>query len=152
MVWDEATQRWKSNINESKDNIFVRGVESLGLSQEEVDTLFINTYYVMLSRARNKMGIWFKDEVTKRHVMDFLGLDLYSETDAQFVSADEVNTLHEELKQTHSTERVVGNSFNRSYHRPECQYAPRNPEKRVEFASVEVARNEGYTPCRTCNP
>ncbi len=152
LVWDETTQRWKSNINESKDNSFVRGVREAGLSQEEVDTLFINTYFVMLSRARNKMGIWFKDEATKRHVIDFLGLDLYSETDAQFVNVDEVNTLLEKPEQTHGTESVIGNSFNRSYHRPDCKYAPRNPQKRVEFASVEAARNEGYMPCRTCNP
>ena len=32
----------------------------------------MNTYYVMLTRPRNSIGIWFRDEVTKRHVMDVL--------------------------------------------------------------------------------
>ena len=40
-----------------------------------MDLLIKNTYYVMLSRPRDSVGIWFKDEATKRHVLEVLGLD-----------------------------------------------------------------------------
>jgi hypothetical protein len=149
LVWDETEQRWKSNITESKDTKFVNGVTAAGLSREEIDTLFLNTYYVMLSRARNKMGIWFQDEATKRHVMASLGLKPFSEADAQFVNVDKVNTVHEEPEKT-----VIGNKEYKIYHIiPTCKYAPGkgNREKRVEFASVAEAVAEGYKPCRNCN-
>ena len=36
--------------------------------------LIMNTYYVMLTRPRKSIGIWIENEVTKRHVMDILGI------------------------------------------------------------------------------
>jgi uncharacterized protein len=149
LVWDETENRWKSNLNASEDNSFKKGVIEAGLSKEEIDLLFINTYYVMLSRARNRMGIWFKDEATRRYVTEFLGLDSINEEEDVFVGADSINTVIE--IQTPATD-IIGNNRNRSYHRPSCKYAPRNPAKRVEFTSNDAAINAGYRPCGSCNP
>ncbi len=152
LVWDEEHKRWKADIGKSCDNMFRRGVDQAGLSKSEIDELFINTYYVMLSRARNKMGIWFKDDATKRHVVSFLGLKQYEDGDSEFFGEDMRNTVLEIKEQELIQGKVIGNRNNKSYHRPECQYAPSNPQKRVEFTSREEADSAGYKPCWTCNP
>ena len=66
-LWREAN--WDRNV---KANVVVEG--GFSLSQEEIDFLIKNTYYVMLSRPRKKVGIWFKNEATKKHVLDVLGI------------------------------------------------------------------------------
>ena len=158
LKWNEAESRWDVNINRLKDpefraifdkndhlwhkakwdfdsrsNVLVHG--GYAISQQAMNLLVRNTYYVILSRPRHNLGIWFKDEATKRHVAEILGLTIQRNADV-----------------TDNTELIVGNSSNYTYHKPECRYAPRNPKKREEFVSIEKARNAGYSPCRTCNP
>ena len=97
LVWDEVNSKWTGHIEMLKDpafrtiydnttglwreanwdrnvkaNVVVKG--GFSLSQEEIDFLIKNTYYVMLSRPRKKVGIWFKNEATKKHVLDVLGI------------------------------------------------------------------------------
>lgn len=97
LVWNEPNQKWVGNIEKLKDpafrtiynktthlwnqtkwdwtaktNIIVE--DGFSISQDEIDILIKNTYYVMLSRPRNKVGIWFKDEATKKHVLDVFGI------------------------------------------------------------------------------
>ena len=97
LVWDEKTSRWVVNVDKIKDPAFraifdsstklwkqarwdskirkdVIVEDGYTFSQEKINLLIKNTYYVMLSRARNNVGIWFKDEVTKNHVLKVLGL------------------------------------------------------------------------------
>ncbi|MDD6805386.1 MAG: DUF2075 domain-containing protein [Clostridiales bacterium] len=97
LVWDEDNQCWKGNPTKLQDPAFrcerdsqsdlwcqtkwdwnskrsVRVKNGYKLSQEEMNQLIMNTYYVMLTRPRNSIGIWFRDEVTKRHVMQVLGI------------------------------------------------------------------------------
>lgn len=155
LLWRNG--RWIVNLNESEDNGFINGIRRAGLSQDEITTLVINTYYVMLSRARNKMGIWFEDEITRKHVEEALGLKTFNlDDDEDYMAYDSVNTVLEEttlLTEQHNNRGcVIGNRTIRNYHRSECKYAPTNTSKRVEFKSVSDAVSEGYTPCRTCNP
>ena len=151
LVWDDVHKQWKADINKSKDNVFVQGVREAKLSDKEITDLFINTYYVMLSRARNKMGIWFKDEATKKRVVGILDLKMYSKDDVVFNKPDSVNTIKEIPEEKKET-MVIGNSLQNSYHRPKCKYAPRKSEKRVEFESIDMARKAGFKPCPACNP
>lgn len=155
LVWDETENKWKSDLNASEDNAFKKGIKDAGLGQEETDSLFINTYYVMLSRARNKMGIWFKDDATRRYVTQFLGLEEYSPADTEFTETDSTNTvleIQETNTQNNAGGSVIGNRYNNSFHKPSCRYAPLNKTKRIEFASRDDAVNAGYRPCRSCNP
>ena len=46
----------------------------------------------------------------------------------------------------------IGNRQNKSFHQLNCQYAPKNLMKRVEFCSRDEAMGTGYCPCKTCNP
>lgn len=109
LVWDEDSSRWKADLNKSKDSVFKKDCIEAHLSQEEINKLFVNTYYVMLSRARNKMGIWFKDEATKRHVTEFLGLQNYTPSDKKFSAADNRNTVIDvNLRKSAAEDWLVG--------------------------------------------
>jgi hypothetical protein len=44
----------------------------------------------------------------------------------------------------------IGNNTNKSYHLPTCQYAPKNPQKRVEFFSKEEVLKSGFKYCTSC--
>lgn len=79
--WDGS--RWVADPSESEDDPIKEAVDS-GMPRDELDKLIINTYYVMLTRARERMGIWFEDEKTKEYVTQFLGLEAYDPDDADF--------------------------------------------------------------------
>jgi hypothetical protein len=47
----------------------------------------------------------------------------------------------------------IGSKSSNKYHMPECRYAAKiQKENRVEFASSEEAKRQGYLPCKVCNP
>lgn len=73
-IYDNEAKIWKQSKWDwnAKENIVVP--DGFEISQEDIDLLIINTYYVMLSRPRQKVGIWFKDETTKKHVKEVLGI------------------------------------------------------------------------------
>ncbi|MCL6471375.1 MAG: thermonuclease family protein [Firmicutes bacterium] len=49
--------------------------------------------------------------------------------------------------------RFVGNLNSKVYHRPSCPYAKKISSNNViNFATAEAAKNQGYRPCKTCNP
>ena len=97
LVWDEVNKKWRGNPNvlndpafrcrkdmstglwqqtkwdwDSKSEILVP--DGFSLTQDEMDLLIKNTYYVMLSRPRKNIAIWFKDAATKKHVLEVLGI------------------------------------------------------------------------------
>lgn len=97
LLWNETLHTWQSNPKVLKDpafrcekdksdglwkqcsydravnrNVIVKN--GYALSQEEMDLLIKNTYYVMMSRPRKNLGIWFMNEDTKKHVVSVLGL------------------------------------------------------------------------------
>lgn len=97
LVWDEVNKKWRSNPRELKDSAFrckqdVRDglwkqtkwdwsskseiivPDGFSLTQDEMDLLIKNTYYVILSRPRKNIAIWFKNAATKKHVLEVLGI------------------------------------------------------------------------------
>jgi len=47
----------------------------------------------------------------------------------------------------------VGNSRTLKFHRPDCVWAQRiSPANRVYFQTREEAIQQGYIPCKVCNP
>lgn len=47
----------------------------------------------------------------------------------------------------------VGNLNSKVYHRPDCPYAKKIlPNNTICFATAEAAKNQGYRPCKSCNP
>jgi micrococcal nuclease len=48
---------------------------------------------------------------------------------------------------------LVGNRKSKKYHKPTCNSIERmSPDNRVEFQSTDEAKNQGYEPCKACNP
>lgn len=48
---------------------------------------------------------------------------------------------------------LVASVSSKKYHRPDCRYAQKiKPENLVSFSGLEEAREEGYLPCKVCNP
>jgi len=47
----------------------------------------------------------------------------------------------------------AGSSTSKKYHRLDCRYAAKiKPENKIYFSGEEDARQQGYLPCKTCNP
>lgn len=97
LVWDEVNKKWSGNPNVLNDPAFrcrkdmstglwqqtkwdwnskseILVPDGFSLTQDEMDLLIKNTYYVMLSRPRKNIAIWFKDAATKKHVLEVLGI------------------------------------------------------------------------------
>ncbi len=48
---------------------------------------------------------------------------------------------------------LVGSITSKKYHRLDCRYVLKmKPENRIYFKSVEDAKEQGYLPCKVCNP
>ena len=108
--------------------------------EEELKSIIRNTYRVLASRGAKGCFIYCCDE----------GLQNYLGT---LIPTMKVDVPDDYV--TYQTERnimYIGNNSNRSFHNPDCQYAPKNPQKKVEFVTRDEAVNAGYTPCRTCRP
>ncbi|WP_251946659.1 DNA/RNA helicase domain-containing protein [Levilactobacillus brevis] len=101
LIWDGQIKKWRGDLSKSKDPGFVNGIiEAFGgrrrgklvqwrgkqyelnafldaavIDRRIITLLMLNTYRVLLSRATKSMGIWFKDEITRKHVEDFLKLN-----------------------------------------------------------------------------
>jgi len=47
----------------------------------------------------------------------------------------------------------AGSSTSKKYHRLDCRYAAKiKPENKIYFSGEEDARQQGYLPCKICNP
>jgi micrococcal nuclease len=47
----------------------------------------------------------------------------------------------------------IGNANSKKFHRPDCEWAAKiAPRNRVEFRSREEALEQGYEPCKVCQP
>ena len=73
LYWDEYLNKWMFNLEVVKDPTFKKEAQNLlnkyNGSQQVVDfilNIVFNQYYVLLTRARKGIYIWFHDEATKR--------------------------------------------------------------------------------------
>lgn len=73
LYWDDSQDRWMFNLEAVKDHTFKKEAEKLihenGSSKDVVDfilNIVFNQYYVLLTRARKGIYIWFDDEATKK--------------------------------------------------------------------------------------
>ena len=117
--------------------------------EDNLKTIVKNTYRVLASRGAKGCLIYCCDEALQQYLGTLIPVmnvevpedyNVYPDNDRNIDgAADEVNVLY------------VGNTGNRSFHLPDCRYAPRASYKRVEFASREAAVAAGYRSCPTCN-
>ena len=93
LSWDPSTNNWVIDHQKLEDSPFKKlqknpnadqwvlkekkGKEEkivAVVSRDELDMLIKNTYYVLLSRPRKQLGIWFHDKTTKEHVLEVWGI------------------------------------------------------------------------------
>lgn len=118
---------------------------------EEAKGLVRNHYHILLTRGRKGCYIYCTDPALREYLCKLLNQDKTNTYDKHY-DFQKAKWEDDRIAQNANTGTVMGNSFNYSYHRPDCQYAPKNPQKRVEFSSLEKAKEAGYRPCRNCNP
>ncbi|HEM5490254.1 TPA: DUF2075 domain-containing protein [Streptococcus suis] len=77
--WNTVEQRWEYDLEQSKDFTFQKSCQDYLEEQnysmkarEEVLQLALHHYYVLLSRAKKGIFIWFADEATKQYVQQQL--------------------------------------------------------------------------------
>lgn len=74
--WDANNNKWVFDITKVKDQTFIKQVERYLSSHnyseaayDEVLRIFLNQYYVLLTRARKGIYLWFNDQDTEDYVM-----------------------------------------------------------------------------------
>ena len=119
--------------------------------REVLETIIRNTYRVLASRGKKGCYIYCCDEELQNYLGRLIPT-IEVEVPDDYATYQVGDRPDERGNNAEGNILFIGNNYNRSYHRPECRYAPRNPQKRVEFESVDMARQAGYSPCPTCKP
>lgn len=54
---------------------------------------------------------------------------------------------------TQADQNYVGSIKSDKYHYPDCRWAENiKPENEIWFSTIEEAKEQGYVPCKTCQP
>ena len=71
--WDENIHDWRVDLSSSCDKQFMAAIRNSRPSEREIVELVLNTYRVMLTRAKGSVHIWFRDWKTREHVRKVMG-------------------------------------------------------------------------------
>lgn len=73
LYWDDCDNSWKYDLTRNKDSMLKKDLKkNLPKNATSKDTyqmtleIILNRYYILLTRARKGIYIWFEDEATKR--------------------------------------------------------------------------------------
>lgn len=73
LCWDDDLHDWHINLSSNCDATFMAAIQkSSQPSKQEIVELVLNTYRVLLTRAKSSVHIWFRDPVTRDHVRKVL--------------------------------------------------------------------------------
>lgn len=70
--WNEVKQDWLVYPSYIKDKRLKRLIEDKQISELDKKIVMKNIYRVLLTRSTKKLGIYFQDEATKKHVCQYL--------------------------------------------------------------------------------
>ncbi len=71
--WDREAQDWRVDLSGSCDSQFMLSIRNSRAGRQAVAELVLNTYRVLLTRAKDSVHIWFQDRGTQEHVRKVLG-------------------------------------------------------------------------------
>ena len=71
--WDEAARGWHVDLSRNRDSQFLSSIRKERTDRAAVTELVLNTYRVLLTRAKRGVHIWFRDQGTEEHVRKVLG-------------------------------------------------------------------------------
>lgn len=73
LCWDDDLHDWHIDLSSNCDATFMAAIQkSSQPSKQEIVELVLNTYRVLLTRAKSSVHIWFRDPVTRDHVRKVL--------------------------------------------------------------------------------
>ena len=73
LCWDDDLHDWHIDLSSNCDATFMAAIQkSSQPSKQEIVELMLNTYRVLLTRAKSSVHIWFRDPVTRDHVRKVL--------------------------------------------------------------------------------
>lgn len=144
LIYDTASGRVEVRVEGHQQEDPNTGLRNRTVDLDDVKEIIRNTYRVLFTRGVKGCFIYCCDENLQNYLETVLPvLD---------VAAEPVQNNAPRANGGEVLRRIIGNKNNNTYHTPECRYAPRNPQKIVEFASVAEAAAAGYLPCWTCRP
>lgn len=151
----DAAESMEKKLNDVQCDVFQAGHHGSVYSNSDDLLSRMKASYVVVSCGKNNMYGHPHRETLQR----------YSEYNMKVYRTDESGTIRCVSKKNKltfngkeeitipKTTRYIGSRNTKKYHTEDCQYAKTISDKnKVYFSSSQEAQNEGYIPCKACNP
>lgn len=151
----DAAESMEKKLNDVQCDVFQAGHHGSVYSNSDDLLSRMKASYVVVSCGKNNMYGHPHRETLQR----------YSKYNMKVYRTDESGTIRCVSKKNKltfngkeeitipKTTRYIGSRNTKKYHTEDCQYAKTISDKnKVYFSSSQEAQNEGYIPCKACNP
>lgn len=151
----DAAESMEKKLNDVQCDVFQAGHHGSVYSNSDDLLSRMKASYVVVSCGKNNMYGHPHREALQR----------YSKYNMKVYRTDESGTIRCVSKKNKltfngkeeitipKTTRYIGSRNTKKYHTEDCQYAKTISDKnKVYFSSSQEAQNEGYIPCKACNP
>lgn len=151
----DAAESMEKKLNKVQCDVFQAGHHGSTYSNSDNLLSRMKASYVVVSCGKDNMYGHPHKEALQR----------FSRYNMVVYRTDELGTIRcvskknkltfngkEEITTTQTTQ-YIGSRNTKKYHREDCQYVKTISDKnKVYFSSSQEAQNEGYIPCKACNP
>ncbi len=151
----DAAESMEKKLNNVQCDVFQAGHHGSAYSNSDNLLSRMKASYVVGSCGKDNMYGHPHKEALQR----------FSKYNMQVYRTDELGTIRcvskknkltfngkEEIPTTQTTQ-YIGSRNTKKYHTEDCQYVKTISDKnKVYFSSSQEAQNEGYIPCKACNP
>lgn len=151
----DAAESMEKKLNKVQCDVFRAGHHGSAYSNSDNLLSRMKASYVVVSCGKDNMYGHPHKEALQR----------FSRYNMVVYRTDELGTIRcvskknkltfngkEEITTTQTTQ-YIGSKNTKKYHKEDCQYVKTISDKnKVYFSSSQEAQNEGYIPCKACNP
>ena len=151
----DAAESMEKKLNKVQCDVFQAGHHGSAYSNSDNLLSRMKASYVVVSCGKDNMYGHPHKEALQR----------FSRYNMVVYRTDELGTIRcvskknkltfngkEEITTTQTTQ-YIGSKNTKKYHKEDCQYVKTISDKnKVYFGSSQEAQNEGYIPCKACNP
>lgn len=151
----DAAESMEKKLNKVQCDVFQAGHHGSAYSNSDNLLSRMKASYVIVSCGKDNMYGHPHKEALQR----------FSRYNMVVYRTDELGTIRcvskknkltfngkEEITTTQTTQ-YIGSKNTKKYHKEDCQYVKTISDKnKVYFSSSQEAQNEGYIPCKACNP
>lgn len=151
----DAAESMEKKLNKVQCDVFQAGHHGSAYSNSDNLLSRMKASYVVVSCGKDNMYGHPHKEALQRFSRYNMVVYLTDELGTiRCVSKKNKLTFNgkEEITTTQTTQ-YIGSKNTKKYHREDCQYVKTISDKnKVYFSSSQEAQNEGYIPCKACNP